>query len=484
MNNVSAILPATNKTKCVILAAGLGARHGPLTDQLVNRFANVKPLLPVAGRRIIDFSIAAAGELGLRELEISAGMHWQLFRKMLLASRSMTYSLPGYEDFRINIVPGERPRDTLGDAIAPFENKSLEDDDTVIIMSSDIVHNLDLKPALKKHRENKASATVVVHKIDWNNPEWETRSFPLVVTSEMPALNLGKQKRWKFEDDLNNYVEEARGEIKEVTDFIEKTKRDECPSNLSIASIYFFSGQFFKELMSLFSPKETKYAFSDFGFHVFPLLVDKHKTKSNKFDEIKKKIKNGQHPFYAYFPLETGYDGQPLYWNDIFGPLALWKMNMDALHNSQLIKTWIGKDVKYRNESWGWVGSESYISEGVRIGDIPERSYYQDGITIVGNNVTISEGVKIGRSFIDDHTHLQPGTEIFDSVISLGFDRPYSYIGRTNLVNCLVLGEGFPPNFADISLLRNALVFNVPYFDGFGIVPLQLKPDLSNLRGL
>lgn len=471
--------------KCVLLAAGVGERQGPITNQLINRFANVKPLLPtVGGRRIIDFALAAAGTMGVMDIEVSAGMHWQLFRKLLL--RNGNYSLPGFGDYHLNIVPGERPRDTLGDAKAPFEKQTVADDDTIVVMCSDIVHNIDLSDAVNKHRVaddgKQAAATTVVMDVDWDNPEWQKRGFPLVVTQGMPYLPGSKEARHQFECDLGRYVSDSAGEIRRVTDFVEKTDRGSCPSNVSLASVFLFSGRFFKEMMAHFRPRKDKQPFSDFGFHVFPLLAGKYGADIEGFENINDKIKRGDYPFFAYYPKQTGYDGLPLYWNDIFDPLALWKMNIDALKNTQMINRWLQRDPRFREEPWGWVGNGSYVSDGVKIGDNPERSYYQDGVTVIGSNVSVSAGSKIGRSYIDDNTHLQPGTEVFDTMISLGYERPYSYIGKTNFVKCLVLGEGFPPNFADINLLRNALVFNVPYFDGFGIVPLQLVPDKNGLR--
>ena len=459
-----------DKVKCVILAGGEGWRQGPATDRTINRSAVAKPLLPVAGRKIIDFSIASAQHLGLHRVEIAAGRHWGLFNKMLLSpERCVSQSRKG--NFDIKIKGEKQQMGTLGGALETF--KVLDKDDTVIILSGDIVSNFDLKPVLEKHLETGAAATVVSLPIPWESEEWKERTFPVILTKGTPQM---AGERWEFEDRLKAYHDGLRGNARKITEFAEMSERNKCPSNLSITSIYLFSAKFLNDLKRVVTPKGSEGDFSDFGFHVFPLLAGQFdKFPGEDMKDIIRKIERGQYPFYAYTPPETGIGGQPLYWHDVFDPMALWKINMEAMRG--LANSWITKEDRFNQTPWGFVGDSSYISPDARIGDISERYHHQKGISIIGSNVSISRGVKIGRSFIDDYTNLQPYTEVFNSVVSLGLSRPTSYIGKTRLVNCLVLGEGFPPDFADIRMLRNALVFNVPYFDGVGIVPLQAKHD-------
>lgn len=455
------------KVKCVILAAGMGRRQGPATDSTLNQFAVAKPLLPVAGRKIIDFSIAAARHIGLPEVSVSAGKHWKKFERMLLSPERI--GAERGKGITVRIHGGERPRDTLGDALAPL--KKLRKGETVIVLSGDIVTNIDLNLVLEAHLESNAAATVVALPVPWESQDWKERGFPLIMTEKAPAMS---GERWEFEARLKAYFDGLEGKSVRVSAFPEKTQRESCPTNLSITSIYILSSDLLLDLMPALTPMEHSEPFSDFGFHVFPLLAKQFDgLPMGTLRGVADKISKDEYPFYAYVPPQTGINGNQMFWHDIWDPMALWKMNMTALGG--LAEQWAGPEGRYNAVDWGFIGNSSYLSPDVQIGNIPERFHFQRGISIIGSNVSLSEGVRIGHSFIDDYTNLQPDTEVINSVISLGFSRPTSYIGKTRLVNCLVLGEGIPPYYADIRMLRSSLVFNLPYFEGFGIVPLQSK---------
>jgi NDP-sugar pyrophosphorylase family protein len=482
---------ANNQVKCVIIAAGMGRRQGPLTNSFINKFAVAKPLLPVAGRKLIDFTITMAENLGLPEVVISAGQYWQQFQRMIAPSGGYYLATPASPKIRID---GVEAKDTMGNAFGPFVgNRKLNKDDTLIVLSGDIVTNIDLKPALEQHLKSNAAATVVALPVEWTSDDWENRGSPIIeMKNGMPvnAEEKSRSDRLAYEEELKALFEKLRGRSLRVGKYyqrshvsnmvqaeIRRMERENCRSNYSITSVYFFKASLVMDIVpnltSLDYDGEDR--FSDFGFHLFHLLADKkyEKTDSQRLKNLIKKVQDRRYPFFAYVPPATGIGGEQLYWHDIYGPRKLWEINMLALNENGLANSWVRE--RFHKTGWGWIGDNSHAPEEAQIGDIRERAYYQKGFSVVGSNVSLPSRVRISHSFLDDFTVLKPGTEVFNSVISPGQARPTSSIGPISLVNCLMLGEGFPPDYADIDMIRDAIIFNVPYFDGFGMVSLQSK---------
>src|SRR5947207_693842 len=63
--------------RAMILAAGRGERMGALTS------ATPKPLLKVAGRYLIDYSILALTKIGIRDIVINISYHREHIKKAL-----------------------------------------------------------------------------------------------------------------------------------------------------------------------------------------------------------------------------------------------------------------------------------------------------------------------------------------------------------------------------------------------------------------
>ena len=63
--------------RALLLAAGRGERMRPLTD------TTAKPLLPVAGRPLIEWQIDALARAGIRELVVNTAHHPDAFERAL-----------------------------------------------------------------------------------------------------------------------------------------------------------------------------------------------------------------------------------------------------------------------------------------------------------------------------------------------------------------------------------------------------------------
>jgi MurNAc alpha-1-phosphate uridylyltransferase len=80
-----------NPTRAMVLAAGLATRMRPLTDK------TAKPLLPLAGRTLLDHALDRLGEAGVTDAVVNAHWHADLVAKRLDA----------------RAADGARPRTTL-----------------------------------------------------------------------------------------------------------------------------------------------------------------------------------------------------------------------------------------------------------------------------------------------------------------------------------------------------------------------------------
>src|SRR5512142_2807249 len=85
--------------KAVILAAGLGTRLAPLTND------RPKCLVPVLGRPILDRMIERIGQAGIRDIVVVTGYFEETLKKHLssskdeLARRAVTVFNPRYKDW-------------------------------------------------------------------------------------------------------------------------------------------------------------------------------------------------------------------------------------------------------------------------------------------------------------------------------------------------------------------------------------------------
>ena len=137
--------------KAMILAAGLGTRLRPLTD---NR---PKALVEIAGRTLLEITLARLRAMGVREVIINV----HHFTGMVLEY------LKAHDNFgmRIEVSREEVLLDTGGGlkkAAWFFLEDSKRWDDPFILHNVDVVSTIDLARMVQFHTENQALATLAV----------------------------------------------------------------------------------------------------------------------------------------------------------------------------------------------------------------------------------------------------------------------------------------------------------------------------------
>ncbi len=176
----------------IVLAAGEGTRMRPLT------YTRPKVLLPVADRRLVDFSVAALLEAGVDELVVVT----EYFAEKVERYLESRYG----DDVNITFV---RQGEPLGTAHAVYVAwTEVEPDDTVIVANGDMVY--ESRMVLEAVKEHSTVATMALVEVD--DP------------SEFGVVSID-------EDGF-------------VSDLVEKPAPDEAPSNLANAGVYVLEPEF------------------------------------------------------------------------------------------------------------------------------------------------------------------------------------------------------------------------------------------------
>src|SRR5271155_963522 len=137
--------------KAMILAAGLGTRLRPLTD---NR---PKALVEVAGRTLLEITLSRLRTFGVSEVIINVHHLAGMIVDYLKANNNF--------GMRIEISREEALLDTGGGlkrAARFFLEKSNPSDEPFILHNVDVISTIDLGRMVRFHAENKALATLAV----------------------------------------------------------------------------------------------------------------------------------------------------------------------------------------------------------------------------------------------------------------------------------------------------------------------------------
>jgi len=200
--------------KAFILAAGYGKRLEPLTK------AVPKPMIPVANKPIMQYNIELLRKYGIKEL--IANIHY-------FPEQVENYFGDG-SSFGVNLRYSFE-EDLLGTAGGVKRMSQLSKiDDTFMVISSDILTDVNLGRMLAYHKRKKALATIALTPVD------DVTQFGVVVLDE-------KEK---------------------ITEFQEKPSSKEAKSDLVNTGIYIFE----PEMLNIIPEK-----FCDFGKEIFPRLV-------------------------------------------------------------------------------------------------------------------------------------------------------------------------------------------------------------------
>ena len=182
--------------KAVILAGGEGTRLRPLTSN------TPKPMMPLANKPMMEHIVALLALHGFDEIVVTVAF---------LANQIRDYFGDG-SDFGVSMryATEDTPLGTAGSV----RNASAELDDTFLVISGDVLTDIDLTAFVKAHRDASASASIALKHVD--NP----LEFGIVITQTDGSIERFLEKpSWGevFSDTINTgiYVLEP-----DVFDFI------------------------------------------------------------------------------------------------------------------------------------------------------------------------------------------------------------------------------------------------------------------------
>lgn len=137
--------------KAMILAAGLGTRLRPLTD---NR---PKALVEVAGHTLLEIAIARLREYGVREVIVNVHHFAEMVVNYLRAHNNFGMRIEvSHEDVLLDTGGG------LKKAAWFFLEDSLHLDEPFILHNVDVISTIDLKRMVEIHKQRQALATLAV----------------------------------------------------------------------------------------------------------------------------------------------------------------------------------------------------------------------------------------------------------------------------------------------------------------------------------
>lgn len=199
--------------KAVVLAAGKGERLGNLTKD------TPKPMLLVAGKPIIQYSIEALARAGIKDI----------FINLYHLPEVITSYFGDGSKFGVNITYSYEDR-LLGTAGAVKKiDTSLTE--TFLVVYSDTLRKIDYEELIKFHLSNDCLATVALYRAP-------SRKGCGIVELDADS---------------------------KISKFLEKTKDYSGPSNLANAGAYCFEPRVLD-----FIPKDVEF---DFAFQLFPKLL-------------------------------------------------------------------------------------------------------------------------------------------------------------------------------------------------------------------
>ena len=132
--------------RAMILAAGLGTRLRPLTD---NR---PKALIPVANKPIIGRAVEYLKTHGISRIVVNAHHHHEQIVDYLDGGRPFGLEI----DVRVEPI-------ILGTGGGIKNTSDFWDDEPFIVINSDILTNIDLSPAYEQHLTSGSLATLILH---------------------------------------------------------------------------------------------------------------------------------------------------------------------------------------------------------------------------------------------------------------------------------------------------------------------------------
>ena len=391
----------------LLLAGGQGSRLGILTKN------TAKPAVRYGGKyRIIDFPLSNCINSGIDTVgvltqyqplmlnqHIGIGIPWDLDRK----SGGVTILAP-------HVKGGEELGDWfMGTANAIYHNLEYidrYDPEYVLILSGDHIYKMDYSKMLEFHKANNCTATIAVLEV----PFEEASRFGIMNT-------LDDDKIYEFEEKPAN-----------------------PKSNLASMGIYIFT---WKKLREALIEDNKVHSNSDFGMHIIPkMLADGETLYAYRFNDYWKDVGTIESYWQAnmeliktvpefnfydkFWKIYTKTDNQPPQYvgrgaklrqsiasegcevygevhSSVLGPDVLIKKGA-VVKDSILMENVIIEEgavvdrcIIDRNNI---IGKGAVLGEGENIPNELKPNIYNTGITVVGENSVIPDGVHIGKNCV------------------------------------------------------------------------------------
>ena len=391
----------------LLLAGGQGSRLGILTKN------TAKPAVRYGGKyRIIDFPLSNCINSGIDTVgvltqyqplmlnqHIGIGIPWDLDRK----SGGVTILAP-------HVKGGEEMGDWfMGTANAIYHNLEYidrYDPEYVLILSGDHIYKMDYSKMLEFHKANNCTATIAVLEV----PFEEASRFGIMNT-------LDDDKIYEFEEKPAN-----------------------PKSNLASMGIYIFT---WKKLREALIEDNKVHSNSDFGMHIIPkMLADGETLYAYRFNDYWKDVGTIESYWQAnmeliktvpefnfydkFWKIYTKTDNQPPQYvgrgaklqqsiasegceiygevhSSVLGPDVLIKKGA-VVRDSILMENIVIEEgavvdrcIIDRNNI---IGKGAVLGEGENIPNELKPNIYNTGITVVGENSVIPDGVHIGKNCV------------------------------------------------------------------------------------
>jgi NDP-sugar pyrophosphorylase family protein len=138
--------------KAMVLAAGLGTRLRPLTND------RPKALVEVGGRTLLEITLTRLRDFGVRDVIINVHHYADMVIDRLKTAGNFGMHIEfSREDVLLDTGGGLKQAGWfLG------ENSGGQEEDPFILHNVDVISNIDLQRMVEVHRENKAVATLAV----------------------------------------------------------------------------------------------------------------------------------------------------------------------------------------------------------------------------------------------------------------------------------------------------------------------------------
>ncbi len=188
--------------KTIIMAGGKGTRIRPLTH------IRPKPMIPIANRPLLHYIIEKLREHGFKDLVITLNYLSQQVKEGLLKD---------YPDLQLSFSQEDEP---LGTAGGVRKCRDLVED-TFMVLSGDVLVDMDWNKLLKFHRDKKALATILL------TPVEDPTHFGIAVLDENEKIvkflekpspqevfsNIANAGAYIFEEEIFDYIGEAHKKV-------------------------------------------------------------------------------------------------------------------------------------------------------------------------------------------------------------------------------------------------------------------------------